>query len=69
MKVILTVLITIAACAIVVWALTRLVETIYNIKALRKAARCPDETKQQQGIIYNKRTHKLEADQSPITPF
>jgi hypothetical protein len=69
MNLILTAIVTITASFIIVWALTKLIETIYNIMALRDAYRNPDETKQRQAIIYNKEAGKLEADQSPTTPF
>jgi hypothetical protein len=69
MKVFLAIIIVGIAVAIGVWALTKLIETIYNIKALRDDSLHPDASTQKQGIVYNKDTKKLEADQSTITPF
>ena len=62
-------LMTIIAAVIIVWTLIKIVEKIFNIKALVYASRNPDVTKQKHGIVYNKKTKRLEADQSPITPF
>jgi hypothetical protein len=72
MKLILMTLITIGASAIIVWALIKLVEKIYNIQVLRHSDHNHDVTKQKQGIVYNKNGkdgERLEADQSTITPF
>jgi hypothetical protein len=72
MKLILMTLITIGAIAIIVWALVKLVEKIYNVGVLRHSLHNHDVTKQKQGIVYNKNGkdgERLEADQSTITPF
>jgi hypothetical protein len=69
MRIILILLITAAAIAGIVWAVITLTGVYYNIKTLRYASHNPSISKQKQGIIYNKKTKKLEADQSPITPF
>jgi hypothetical protein len=53
----------------VVFAVGKIGEEYYNIKALRDGTRHPDRTKQKTGIVYNKKTKTLEADQSTITPF
>ena len=60
-------LITIAAMVAIAWAIKKIVETIYNIKALRDTN--ADITKQKHGIVYNKDTKLLESDQAIITPF
>jgi hypothetical protein len=68
MKLISVLLIAVATIGIV-WAIIELTKVYYNFKALRYASRYPSVSKHKHGIIYNKKTKKLEADQSPITPF
>ena len=52
-----------------VFSLKRLIFAILNLNALRQYKKHPDPISQRHGIIYNKRTGKLEADQSPILPY
>jgi len=68
MKVI-SILLIIVAIIGIAWAISELPKVNYNIKFLRYTSKYPRISKQKQGIIYNKKKHKLEADQSPITPF
>jgi len=53
----------------IVWALMRLADSIFNIFAIRRNNKYPDTGCQKHGIVYNKETHKLEADNSFIPPF
>jgi len=46
----------------------KFVESIYNFIALGKK-NYGDVTRQKHGIVFNKKTNKLEADQSLIVPF
>ena len=69
MSLIIMSLITIACIVVIVWALVKLVEKVYNIISIVNLKRHPDVTKQKRGIAYNKKYHRLEADQSIITPF
>ncbi|MDR2498004.1 MAG: hypothetical protein LBD28_01005 [Tannerellaceae bacterium] len=69
MALVIMILIAIVLFATIAWALIKVVEKVYNIIVIISASRNPDVTKQKHGIVYNKKTKKLEADQSPITPF
>jgi hypothetical protein len=69
MKIIISILLMIVATIIIGWAIIELTKVYYNLKALRYASKYPYTSKRKHGIIYNKKTNKLEADQSPITPF
>lgn len=46
----------------------KFIESIYNFIALGKK-NYADVTRQKHGIVFNKKTNKLEADQSLIVPF
>ena len=46
-----------------------LVEAIINLNVIKHEKQMPDLAKQRNGIVYNKKTKKLEADQSLILPF
>ncbi len=52
-----------------VFALKRLFFAILNLRALIEYKKNPDPINQRHGIVYNKKTGKLEADQSPILPY
>ncbi len=54
---------------LIVFFAIRLAKTYYNIKALRDPRNLYDITKQREGMVYNKDTEQLEADQSFILPF
>lgn len=51
------------------YCIKRIIIAILNLHALSQYRRTPDPINQRQGIVYNKRTNKLEADQSPILPY
>lgn len=52
-----------------VFSLKRLFFAILNLNALRQYKKHPDPMNQRHGIVYNRKTKKLEADQSPILPY
>ena len=62
-------LITLAALIAFAWAILKMLRTYYNIKEMQSPTETTDITKKQQGIVYNKKDKKLEADQTIITPF
>lgn len=49
--------------------LKRLIESIINISVSLKKENYYDTTKQHQRMVFNKKTKKLEADNSIILPF
>jgi len=59
----------IAIMFVVAFMLTKLWTITLNIMAYNKSRRQPDLRNQKQGIVFNKKTGKLEADQSFITPL
>ena len=61
--------VAVLATIVIVWILKKILETYYNIKALRHSTEVTDVTKKRHGIVYNKKDKKLEADQTIITPF
>jgi hypothetical protein len=69
MKIFLAIIITSVATAASVLALTKLIEAIYNIKALINSYSHPDKGIREQGIAYNKDTEKLESSQSVTAQF
>ena len=64
-KVLAIVLITVA----IMFFTRKFVESIFNLAFLLKKKNRYDVTSQRQGIVLNKKTKKLEADQSLILPF
>lgn len=52
-----------------VFCLKRLFFAVLNLRALINYKKHPESINQRHGIVYNKKTGKLEADQSPILPF
>lgn len=52
-----------------VFCLRRIVYAILNIRALNAYRHDANPLNQHQGIVLNKKTRKLEADQSPVLPF
>jgi hypothetical protein len=62
-------LITIVSISVIVWAAIKLAEKIYNIIVLSHASKNPNPDKQHHGLTYNKKTKKLEGNNSTITPF
>jgi len=69
MELIIYSLITIAAFIAIAWTILKMLRTYYNIKEMQSPTEITDITKKQQGIVYNKKDKKLEADQTVITPF
>lgn len=54
---------------IIMYLIKKLVESIANLSILLRKRNYYDVSKQKDGIVYNKKTKKLEADQSLILPF
>lgn len=54
---------------VAMYLIKELVEAIINLKVINREKQMPDLAKQRNGIVYNKKTHKLEADQSMILPY
>lgn len=54
---------------VAIYAIIKIILAILNLRALNQYRKSPDAIHQRQGIVYNKRTKKLEADQSPILPY
>lgn len=54
---------------IIMYLIKKLVESIANLSILLRKGNYYDVSKQKDGIVYNKKTKKLEADQSLILPF
>jgi hypothetical protein len=69
MELVVKILIIIIATVLMVWSGSKASEKYYNIKALRDAKKHPDMAKQKNGMVYNKKKKRLEAANSPITPF
>lgn len=53
----------------VIFSLKRAFYALKNIKALKNYEQDPDPINQRHGMVFNKKTGKLEADQSPILPY
>ena len=51
------------------FAAKKLIEGIINLSVILKKGNRFDVSKQKNGIVYNKKEKKLEADQSMILPF
>ena len=64
LKIIGLILCTIVAC----WASKKIVESILNLISLSHNKKMYDNIKRT-GMVYNKNTKKLEADNSPTVPF
>lgn len=47
----------------------RLYYSILNLKALNSFRKNPNPINQRHGMVFNKTTEQLEADQSPILPY
>lgn len=59
----------IIVAVVVVWLAVKIGELTFNIMALRDAKNKPDPTKIKCGIVFNETSGRLEADQTPISPF
>ncbi len=57
------------ATIVALYAVKKIIRTILNLRALNQYRKSPDPINQRHGIVYNKETNKLEADQSPILPY
>lgn len=67
--IILKCLILVGAAILVMFLIRKTIECIINLSVLLKKENYYDSTKQHQGIVFNKRKKKLEADNSLILPF
>ena len=65
LKVLAVVLLTIA----IMFFIKKLVESVINLSYLSKDKNLYDVSNQKHGVVLNKKTQKLEADQSVILPF
>jgi hypothetical protein len=65
LKVLAVVLFTIA----IMFFIKKLVESVINLSYLSKDKNLYDVSNQKHGVVLNKKTKKLEADQSVILPF
>lgn len=54
---------------LIMFFLRKIVESVCNLSILLGKKNYYDVTKQRHGIVINKKTKKLEADQSLILPF
>lgn len=54
---------------LIMFFLKKIMESICNLSVLLRKKNYYDVTKQRHGIVINKKTKKLEADQSLILPF
>lgn len=64
-KVLAVVLLTIA----IMFFIKKLVESVINLSYLSKDKNLYDVSNQKHGVVLNKKTKKLEADQSVILPY
>jgi hypothetical protein len=71
MKAFLLTLLLIVICYFIFVTFTKILERVYNIMSLLSSNKSPKIAKQTHtnGMVLNKKTRKLEADQSQITPF
>lgn len=69
MSTILNILFLVVAGVMLVFLIKKAIFIIYNIAELNDKRSCLDSSKQRHGIVFNKRTKQLEADQSVILPF
>jgi hypothetical protein len=69
MKVILMCVSLILITIVASFCVKKIVESILNIQILSKKENYYNTARLQNGMVYNKKTKKLEADQSIILPF
>lgn len=62
-------LITFCAVILVIYLINSLLNQIFNIKMLLRKSHFSNASERENGLIYNPKTKKLEADQSNITLF
>ena len=56
-------------CAIACWAVKKIIKSILNLRALHFGKKYPYGQPRTAGMVYNKKTCKLEADNRQILPF
>ena len=59
----------IVLCIAIVFFIRKFIESLFNLKVLLSKNNRNDVSKQRHGMVLNKKTGKLEADQSVILPF
>ncbi len=69
MQIILSIIAIICAGVSTVIAINKLIKSLLRISILLQKENYHDVTKQKNGIVYNTKTKKIEADQSLIFPF
>ena len=69
MKLITTCIALVLLTIVAMLCVKKIVECLLNILIFRKKENRYNVAKQRNGIVYNKKTQKLEADQSIILPF
>ena len=69
MKTILFIVLLIVASVLVIHASRRIIEGIANLVVVFKSRRHIDLPVQRNGIVFNKKTGKLEADQTYVMTF
>ena len=69
MKTILFIVFLIVTSVFVIHASRRIIEGIANLVVIFKRRRHTDLPVQSNGIVFNKKTGKLEADQTCVMPF
>lgn len=69
MKLILIYAALILSGLVLVWGFSKLLKTCYNLKALFYEKKHPGSLPRSCGIVFNKKTGKLEADNRPLLPF
>lgn len=69
MKLILIYAALILCCILLVWAFSKLLKAWYNLKALSYEKKHPGSLPRSCGLVFNKKTGKLEADSRPLLPF
>lgn len=67
--IILKCLMLVAAAILICFFIKKLTESIVNLSVLLKKENYYDGTLRHEGMVFNKKTKKLEADNSLILPF
>lgn len=69
MKLMTTCIVLVLLTIVAMLCVKKIVECLLNILIFNKKENRYNVAKQRNGIVYNKKTQKLEADQSIILPF
>lgn len=69
MKTVILIVVLIAASVVAIHAARKIIEGIANLAIVVKKRKHPDLPVQRNGIVFNKKSGKLEADQTCILPF